>query len=236
MPKIISDYHTHTVMSHGQDTARDNIEAALGLGLSKIGIADHAPGHLSYGIRDMNLYVGELEKLQEEYEGRIKVKVGIEVDLCGLNGEIDMPEGYEDSFDVVILGFHKMAQMANFRSYLHFYTLRGLGGRFHVSRSTDAYLAALEGHRIDILAHPGTRLAIDVPALAEACAKSGTLLELSNANPDLTEAEIELAAKQGAKFVLASDAHQAGEVGIVDGVLKKALGVGLGKDEIINLA
>ncbi len=38
------------------------------------------------------------------------------MDLCGLNGEIDMPEGYEDSFDVVILGFHKMAQMTNFRS------------------------------------------------------------------------------------------------------------------------
>ena len=123
--------------------------------------------------------------MQEEYEGRIKVKVGIEVDLCGLNGEIDMPEGYEDSFDVVILGFHKMAQMTNFRSYLHFNTLRGLGGRFHVSKTTDAYLAALSGHRIDILAHLSSRLAIDVPALAETCAKKRDAARAFQCKPGL---------------------------------------------------
>ncbi len=64
------------------------------------------------------------------------------------------------------------------------------------------------------------------PRLAQ---KNGTLLELSNANPDLTEAEIELAAAKGAKFVLASDAHQASEVGNVDEVLKKGAKRGAGK-------
>ena len=125
MPKIISDYHTHTVMGHGTDTARDNIEAALSLGLGKIGIADHAPGYLFWGIRDMELYLSELEHLREEYQERIQVKAGIEINLCGLAGQTDMPEGYEDSMDIVILTFHWAARMADFRSSMHFYQLRG---------------------------------------------------------------------------------------------------------------
>ena len=222
-------------MSHGKDTARDNIEAALALGLAKIGIADHAPGHFSYGIRDMQLYVSELETLQEEYAGRIKVKVGIELNLCGLGGQVDMPEGYEDSFDVVILGLHKMARMADLRSLLHFHALRGLEGRHHIARSTDAYLAALAGRRIDILSYPDA-CQVDVAAVAAACADQGTLLELSNAHADLSEAEIELAAKQGARFVLSSEAHACGEVGRVENILEKALRVGLSGEQIVNLA
>ena len=235
MPKIISDYHTHTVMGHGTDTARDNIEAALSLGLGKIGIADHAPGYLFWGIRDMELYLSELEHLREEYQERIQVKAGIEINLCGLAGQTDMPEGYEDSMDIVILTFHWAARMADFRSSLHFYQLGGTGSQ-HIARSTDAYLAALEKHRVDILVHPAKSIQVDLAALAQGCAQQGTLLELNSAHADLPEKEIEKTAKQGVKFVLNSNAHASKQVGQVDGVLKKALRIGLGKEQIISLA
>ena len=52
----------------------------------------------------------------------------------------------------------------------------------------------------------------------------------------LPEKEIEKTAKQGVKFVLNSNAHASNQVGQVDGVLKKALRIGLGKEQIINLA
>ncbi len=236
MPKITCDYHTHTVMSHGRDTARDNIEAALRLGLGKIGIADHAPGHFSYGIREMELYLSELEKLREEYAGRIEVKAGIELSLCGLMGQVDMPEGCQGSFDVILLGLHRSARMADLRSYLHFCAPRSHAGARQIARTTGAYLAALEGQRIDILADPGHAAPIDLAEVAAACASQGTLFELNNAHDDLSEADIELAAKQGVKFVLSSGAHESAEVGRVDGALAKAQSVGLGPAEIQNLA
>ena len=96
----VSYTHLDVYKRQGVDTARDNIEAALSLGLGKIGIADHAPGFLFWGIRDMELYLSELEHLREEYQERIQVKAGIEINLCGLAGQTDMPEGYEDSMDI----------------------------------------------------------------------------------------------------------------------------------------
>ena len=51
--KIIADYHTHTVHSHGTGSVDDNVEAALGRGLQTVGIADHSVAHFritSYNV------------------------------------------------------------------------------------------------------------------------------------------------------------------------------------------
>ena len=89
---------------------------------------------------------------------------------------------------------------------------------------------------MDILVHPAKSIQVDLAALAQGCAQQGTLLELNSAHADLPEKEIEKTAKQGVKFVLNSNAHASNQVGQVDGVLKKALRIGLGKEQIINLA
>ncbi len=50
--KIIGDYHTHTIYSHGKGTIRENVEAAIERGLEEIAICDHGPGHIIYGAKE----------------------------------------------------------------------------------------------------------------------------------------------------------------------------------------
>ena len=49
--KMIFDYHTHTVFSHGKGSIEDNVKAAVEKGIKSIAITDHGPGHLTYGIK-----------------------------------------------------------------------------------------------------------------------------------------------------------------------------------------
>ena len=39
--KILADYHTHTIYSHGKGTIEDNVKVAISKGIETIGISDH---------------------------------------------------------------------------------------------------------------------------------------------------------------------------------------------------
>ena len=45
--KILADYHTHTIYSHGKGTIEDNVKVAILKGIETIGISDHGYGHLN---------------------------------------------------------------------------------------------------------------------------------------------------------------------------------------------
>ena len=45
--RMIFDWHTHTVYSHGKGTIEDNVRIAHERGLREIAITDHGPGHLT---------------------------------------------------------------------------------------------------------------------------------------------------------------------------------------------
>ena len=44
--------------------------------------------------------------MNEKYHD-IDILFGIEANLIGLDGEIDIPEKYIDAFDIILVGFHK---------------------------------------------------------------------------------------------------------------------------------
>ena len=81
---------------------------------------------------------------------------------------------------------------------------------------TERVLAAIENPHVDCIGHLTGRLigrrepyGIDVEAVAEAAARTGTMLEI-NGNPnrrDLSEHHARLAAEAGATIVLNTDAH-----------------------------
>ena len=49
---------------------------------------------------------------------------------------------------------------------------------------TRAYIQAMRRHRIDIIAHPGYGVPVDVKTLAKACADYGVLWEINNKHAD----------------------------------------------------
>lgn len=85
---VKADFHTHTTFCDGKGTPREMVEAAWRQGYTDFGISGHAdysfcePG---FGMSDRTLleYRRELERLREEYQGRMNIYIGIELDCLG---------------------------------------------------------------------------------------------------------------------------------------------------------
>lgn len=112
---LVANYHTHTTRcKHAFGTEREYIEAAIEMGLKKIGFSDHVPcpfkdGFVS-GIRmemeQAREYVETIRSLQKEYADRITIYVGFETEY--------IPEFYPEQIemfrklgcDYMIMGQH----------------------------------------------------------------------------------------------------------------------------------
>ena len=84
----ISDYHIHSCFSiDSKNEPREIIEEAISKGLKTICITDHNdkdyPFHYCYSdpVFDMEEYHHTLSALQEEFRGRIDLRIGVEIGL-----------------------------------------------------------------------------------------------------------------------------------------------------------
>lgn len=228
--KIFADYHTHTIHSHGTGTVDENIKAAISAGLDEIGIADHGPAHVAYGIRNLDKYLDDIHRAQDKFSAQIRIVASIECNLLSLKGDIDLPDKYADRFDIVIFGYHKFVRTKGFASTAHLY----LTGKNSLEKNTQAYINALEKNRIDIISHPGYGIAIDYISVARACAKYGTAFEINNKHCDFTNEILQKCAAEKCKFVVSSDAHSPDRIGCFNSALARVSGAKLSAEEIIN--
>lgn len=85
--KVLSNIHTHTRWSDGNDTAEEMVQEAIRRGFHTVGISDHGvtPFDLSYCIQPQaeQAYLAELKILKEKYAGQIDVLSGVEYDYGG---------------------------------------------------------------------------------------------------------------------------------------------------------
>ena len=83
--KVLQNLHTHTEFCDGENTCREQVERAIELGFKSIGFSAHGytPFTLEYCLKEpITLdYINEVNRLKEEYKGRIEVYLGIEYDL-----------------------------------------------------------------------------------------------------------------------------------------------------------
>ncbi len=99
---IRSDFHTHTVLCDGKNTAREMAETALKKGMTALGFSGHV--YLPEGTEwcmsreNTEVYRRETACLQEEFAGRLRILRGIEQDLYS-------PEP-ADGWDYVIGSVH----------------------------------------------------------------------------------------------------------------------------------
>jgi putative hydrolase len=226
--KLIADYHTHTVFSHGSGNVADNAEAALALGLSAVGIADHSVSHPLYGVKRGRIgqYLDCIAQAKARYAGRIKIKAGIELNLIGLEGNFDLPAG---AFDIVILGYHKAALCADIQTAWTFFRGR------RVDAITQGYVRALQTGRISIVAHPGYGVPVNYRLLARACADCGALFEINEKHSELTAEALAEAAAEPVRFVISSDAHHPQDVGRTPRAIALAQRAGLDEARIVNI-
>ncbi len=81
---MMYDLHTHSYYSDGAASPRRMVESAIEKGLDLYGLSDH--GYAPYDLEccipleKCQEYVQEVRRLQEEYAGRIDLKLGLEQD------------------------------------------------------------------------------------------------------------------------------------------------------------
>ena len=218
-------FHCHTVASDGHNTLEEMAEAARELGLEYLGIADHSRSSVQgHGIAAEKLFeqVTAIRKLNKSFDG-FRLFAGVECDILR-DGSLDFPDDVLSQLDYVVASVHSVFNLSE-------------------PEMTQRVIRALENPFVTMLAHPTGRLLlkrdpyqIDIPAVLEAAARTGTWIEI-NAAPkrlDLDWRWWPLAKQKGVKCVINPDAHRT--VRLQDlwfgiGIARKGW---LTKDDVVN--
>jgi DNA polymerase (family 10) len=198
LPDIRGDLHSHTTLSDGRNSLAEMAEAARERGYAYLAITDHSASH-GFGdhVTEERLWE-RIEEVREWNKGKrgFRLLAGSEINI-GLDGSLDYPDDLVKALDWVLASVHTS---------------------FSVSEKamTERVLTAIENPQVNCIGHLTGRLigrrepyGIDVEAVAEAAARTGTMLEI-NGNPnrrDLSDRHARLAVDAGATIVLNTDAH-----------------------------
>jgi putative hydrolase len=221
--RLVIDMHCHTISSgHAYSTIMELAAQASIKGLEAIVMADHGPTMPG----GPNLYhFGNLRALPRKINGVIVLK-GVEANILNPEGELDIPERYLKSLDIVLAGLHDVCY-------------QGHG----IEDNTMAIIRAMENPLVDVIVHPGNpAYPVDRERVIEAAVRTGTLLEINNSS-FLTSRRgsydnclnIAIRAKEEKLMVsLGSDAHFATAVGEFGKVLELLDAAGITGDQVIN--
>ena len=194
------DLHMHTVASDGRNTIEEMARAGLARGYEYLAITDHSATH---GFGD-HVTPDELERQIERVAAVNELVDGIQV-LVGTETNI-LPDGSPDYDDDLL------ARLDWVVGSVH--TSFGMPG----AEMTKRMVAAIEHPWIDAIGHPTGRkitsrqpYALDIDAIIEAAARTGTMLEINSApdRRDLNDVHARAAMQAGVLILIDSDAHGA---------------------------
>lgn len=220
--KILADYHTHTIYSHGKGTIEDNVKVAISKGIETIGISDHGYDHLTYGIKRSNILKmrEEINILNEKYKDQIKVLLGIECNILDDKGNIDFDEKLNDVFDYVMAGYHfgsKPTGIKGLMNHANNYILKTEKSKEY---NTQAAINAMKNNDIFIITHPGDKGDIYIKEVAKVAKEMNTRLEINSSHKFLNVSQLREIEHIGNTFIVGSDAHVPDNVGNFDLALK----------------
>lgn len=240
--KLLGDYHTHTVYSHGTSTVEENVIEAINKGLKTIGIAEHGPGHIFYGVNWENLrkMKKEIEELRIKYNGQIEILFGLEANIMDFNGHLDVSVEEAKEFDFLACGFHNGAIPKDFIGRVLYSPLKyiqKISKSFEkkiIDLATDTMIKATYNYDLKFLTHPGAKFYVDARRLANEM-NPNTALEINNKHGYLDVEQLKSINDLSCKLIINSDAHSKSSVGNVDLAMKRLEESGISKDRVINI-
>ena len=193
-------FHNHTVASDGRSTLEEMAHAADELGLQYLGIADHSKSSFqAHGLDEARLLaqVEEIAALNATYNpGKFRIFTGTECDILK-DGSLDFSDEILAKLDYVVASVHAVFNLPE-------------------AEMTGRIIKAISNPHVTFLGHLTGRLlltrkpyAVDVPAVIEAAAETGTIIEL-NASPKRLDMDWRwwpLAREKGVRCVINPDAH-----------------------------
>lgn len=213
--KLLGDFHTHTNYTHGEGSIEDSVKQAENLGLKAIAITEHAY-RSTYAIKkgDLNKMRQDIDAIKDKYN--VKIMLGIETNLISRSGNVDVSDEELDKLDLVVLGVHKFTKVGlkEFLLWTLPNLLRKKPTKNQIERNTQAYINAMDKHRVSILAHLGyANCYVDCEKLANECAKRGIYIELNGKRINFTKEDFDKMLKTDVQFIINSDAHHPLNVG-----------------------
>jgi DNA polymerase (family 10) len=198
-------FHNHTTYSDGHNSVEEMALAAQALGLKYLGLADHsqsltvANGLSPERVRQQQV---EIDKTNKKLKG-FRIFKGTECDILA-DGRLDYDDDLLATCDYVVASVHS-----------HFKQSR--------EEMTARIIKAIRNPQVTMLGHATGRLLmrregyqVDLEAVLQAAAESGTMIEI-NANPyrlDLDWIHCKRAKALGVKIVINPDAHSTDELAL----------------------
>ena len=223
---LTGTFHCHTDWSDGGATLLEMAEAARTAGLSYLGIADHSKSAAYAGgltADRVRRQWAEIDALNATFGGSFRLFKGTECDILA-DGSLDFPDELLAGFDYVVASVHS-----------------GFG--MDRGAMTARIVRAARNPFVTMLGHPTGRLllardgyAVDLDAVIEAAAESGTMIEI-NANPHRLDLDADHARKckaAGLAIPINPDAHATGGFADLDYGIGVARRAGLGPADVFN--
>jgi DNA polymerase (family 10) len=192
-------FHNHTTSSDGRSTLEEMAEAAMELGLAYLGISDHSVSSFqARGLEASRLLdqVARIRELNKEFGPDFRLFAGVECDIHK-DGSLDYPDEVLSQLDYVVASVHTSFTQPQ-------------------AEMTARLIKAISNPHVTMLGHMTGRLlltrdayALDIPALIDAAAETGTIIEL-NSNPrrmDMDWRWWPLAKEKGVRCSINPDAH-----------------------------
>ncbi|HUI03838.1 MAG TPA: PHP domain-containing protein [Acidimicrobiales bacterium] len=225
--RLRGDCHSHSDWSDGGSPIAEMADAAAALGHDYLALTDHSPRlTVAHGL-DPERLVRQLEVVEAVNEAMapFRILTGIEVDILE-DGGLDQDPALLARLDVVVASVHSKLKM-------------------DPPEMTRRMVRAIESPHTDILGHCTGRILVgrgrppsrfDPGPVFEACARTGTALEI-NSRPERLDPPDELLAAAldaGCLVSIDTDAHAPGQLEWLANGCEKAAAAGLDPARIVN--
>jgi len=192
-------FHCHTTASDGRNSLEEMANAARGLGLQYLGIADHS--HSAWQAKGLSAeellaQMEAIRQLNATFEDGFRLFAGVECDVLK-DGSLDYPDDVLAQLDYVVASVHSSFTLSE-------------------AEQTARIIRAISNPHITMLGHPTGRLlltrkpyAVDMHAVIAAAAATGTIIEI-NGNPQRLDMDWRLwplAKEKGVRCSINPDAH-----------------------------
>jgi DNA polymerase (family 10) len=192
------DLHLHTRLTDGSSTIAEMVRAAAERDYAYMAITDHSQalgitgGLTEDELRDEHVQIRALQPVYPD----MRLLCGVEVDIH-IDERLDCSDEFLASCDIVVASIHSALQKP-------------------AAVQTSRLIAAINNPHVDVIAHPTGRLLgkrpgyeIDLGAVLDACARTGTAIEVSGQPErlDLDADAVRAAVERGVLLVLNTDAH-----------------------------
>jgi putative hydrolase len=239
---LTSDYHTHTVYSHGKGQIIDNATVAKQKGLLEIGISDHGFSHPAFGLTGRKIPKMKAECQKATEQTGVKILLGIESNIIGTDGTVDLKPNRYDDFDIFLAGIHKFV-LYKFGTIFSLFIPNFLTDTFKVKNlskslikeNTKTFINVIKNNPVDVITHLNFCCFADAVEVAKAAADYGTFIELNAKKTHLSDEEINKMLDTGVQFILNSDAHTPDRVGEISLVEKLLSRVNIPEERIVNI-